>query len=112
MEQYPGASVGQSSTDTKRRRDVQSTASFNETESHELHKRSDSISDYWELSQITVPPTVNWRTYGVVSGANVLPPYLETYDTTYGAGQIIYVVEDDYDDAHSVSWFNRHTFSF
>jgi hypothetical protein len=95
--------VAQSPTDTKRRRNSQSATSSNETEIHELDKRSDGITDFWELSQVTVPPNENWRTLGKVSGLNVLPPYLESYDTTYGAGQTIYVVEDTYDSSHSVS---------
>jgi hypothetical protein len=54
----------------------------------------------WELSLMSVPPNKDWR----VGYTNpISEEYQYTAHDSFGAGQVIYVVEDDVDITHTVS---------
>ncbi|KAF2992905.1 hypothetical protein E8E14_000151 [Neopestalotiopsis sp. 37M] len=69
----------------------------------QLSKRAERQSNYWELSQMSVPPGVAWSKSATLPGG----PFTESYDTSFGRGQVIYVVEDDFlDDAEFALTYN------
>ncbi|ETS74683.1 hypothetical protein PFICI_13167 [Pestalotiopsis fici W106-1] len=67
-------------------------SAFNE--SLELEKRADETNGYWELSQVCLPPNVDWEDSAELPDG----PFLAYYDTSFGEGQTIYVVEDGFSD--------------
>lgn len=94
--EYPGVNPD-APAGTKRGIDasVESSALNN---SSALSARDDKSSSYWELSQLSVAPGENWRTMASLPNG----PFQERYDNSFGRGQTIYVVEDAWDNTHSV----------
>lgn len=90
--------------------------------SHSHMKREIKIvsqqKNTWERSQISVPPKRNWyeededgdATWVEVFASDGLRRYNSWWDDSYGSGQTIYFLDDDFRPSHNVrfSW-DRHT---
>jgi len=68
------------------------------------------LVDSWGLSQISIPPGIDWSDpeNGYVQDLDAESDFTYKYHASSGKGQFIYIVDDDFDRSHDVSITSAH----